>query len=107
MCIANEFLEFIKITLTKDNHEYFIPSYPNRYLKWTYESFDKFLYWNFIRDKEGISNELHLKRCLHPEVQTGNEISISGIYDPWFDQPVYKKLTDDPGYNPYVGCPKF
>ena len=107
MCIANEFLEFIKITLTKDNHEYFIPSYPNRYLKWTYESFDKFLYWNFIRDKKGSSNELHLKSCMHPEVQTGNEISISGIYEPWFELPVYEKSTNDPNYNSHVGCPNY
>ncbi len=107
MCIANEFLKFIKITLSKENYEYFMPNHPDLYLKWTYESFNKFLYWNFISDKEISKDQLGLSENLHYEVQTGYEIEVSGIYEPWFELPVYEKLTNDPNYNPHVGCPNY
>ena len=107
ICIANEFTAFIKITLSDFDNEYYIPHYPFLYKKWNFESFNKFLYWSFIRsikvelifDNNQINSDI--------EIFSGEEIQISGIYEPWFEKSVYQKLTNDPEYNVYVGCPNY
>lgn len=107
ICIANEFINFIKITLSDQNNEFYMPSYPFLYKKWSFESFYKFSYWSFIDDIENYITDDNNDSNNDIETLTGRIISISGIYEPWFDKPVYQKLTHDPEYNVYVGCPNY
>lgn len=107
ICIANEFLTFLKITLSDQRYEYFMPNYPNLYLKWSYESFNKFMYWEFIKNGKISNNHVESKGGIEYEIYSGHEIKISGIYEPWFEKPVYEKLTQDLNYNIYVGCPNY
>ena len=95
--------------ITLFDGEYNIPNkYEPIYIKWSYESLFSENYWPLVKDiVEPIEICPIYNENLEHEIATGKAIEISGIYEPWFDQPVYKKLTDDPNYNPHVGCPNY
>ena len=88
--------------------EYVIPKEDRIYDKWSYESLFSKLNWPVCKQiVEPISPCPDYNDNSKDKIHSGEEIQITGIYEPWFDEPVYKKLTNDPEYNVYVGCPNY
>lgn len=106
ICITNELIELLRITVSTINNDFYMLEYPNLYNKWTFESFSKFEYWKFL-NIDNIQEAVRSNSGREIEVPSMGNIEISGIYEPWFEHPVYEKLTHDSNYNPYVGCPNY
>lgn len=104
--ISNEIMGTTGTTLF--NGQYFIPKKDPIYIKWSYESLFSEDYWPPVKEiVEPIESCPDYNLNSEDEIAAGGEIIISGIYEPWFESPVYKKLTQDTNYNPYVGCPNY
>lgn len=104
---AGRFWDVFGITVF--NGEYSIPNqHEPIYKKWSYESLFGKNYWPPLREiVEPIIPCPPYNKNTKGEIESGEEIQITGIYEPWFEQSVYEKLTHDPDYNPYVGCPNY
>lgn len=88
--------------------EYFFPNKHTIYNKWSYESLFSESYWPLVKEiVEPVEVCPSYNENSQHEIPTGEEIEISGIYEPWFEHPVYEELTNDPNYNPRVGCPNY
>ncbi|WP_179999198.1 Imm72 family immunity protein [Acinetobacter sp. YH12239] len=88
--------------------EYVIHKEDRIYDKWSYESLFSKPNWPPCKQiVEPISPCPDYNENATDQIHTGEEIQISGIYEPWFEKPVYQKLTNDPEYNVYVGCPNY
>lgn len=104
--VAGELIGLAAITLF--DVEYRIPNKHKIYNKWSYESLFSEDYWPPVKEiVKPIENCPDYNLSSLDEILSGAEIVISGIYEPWFKKPVYEKLTLDPNYNPYVGCPNY
>ena len=87
-------------------------NFPNEfdkdYKKWNYESLFTYKSWPLCKQiVEPVISCPSYNNDSKDEIKSGEEIEISGIYEPWFNQPVYEKLTEDHMYNSYVGCPNY
>jgi len=87
-------------------------SFPNDskkyYEKWNYETLFSYKNWPLCKQiVEPVIPCPSYNNDSKGEIKSGEEIQISGIYEPWFDQPMYEKLTQDLTYNFYVGCPNY
>ena len=106
MLFSGEILNLTVITML--GGEYFFPNKHIIYNKWSYESLFSESYWPLIKEiVEPTTPCPAYNESSKEQIPSGEEIQISGIYEPWFDEPVYKKLTQDPEYNVYVGCPNY
>ncbi|QIC74456.1 hypothetical protein FSC05_12485 [Acinetobacter indicus] len=78
------------------------------YKKWSYESLFSKLNWPPCKQiVEPIIPCPNYNESSKGQIHSGEEIQISGIYEPWFEKSVYQKLTNDSDYNIYVGCPNY
>lgn len=94
------------ITLFKG--EYSIPNEYKIYNKWSYESLFGAKHWPLFRNFPAyIESAPDFNLNAQNEITSGEEIITTGIYEPWFSKPVYQSLSNDPDYNPYVGCPNY
>lgn len=95
--------------ITLYESEYNIPNkHEPIYIKWSYESLFSESYWPLVKKiVEPIEICPIYNENSQNEIAPGEEITISGIYEPWFELPVYEKLINDPNYNPHVGCPNY
>lgn len=94
--------------LTLYDFEYVIPRNDKIFKKWNFESLFNNINWPLQHSFDDVLKLAVIKNDAgHYDVLTGQIVEISGIYEPWFDKPVYQKLTNDPEYNVYVGCPNY
>ena len=107
LLIASEMIFATSNTLL--NGEYYILNqFDKDYRKWNYESLFTYKSWPLCKQiVEPVISCPSYNNDSKDEIKSGEEIEISGIYEPWFNQPVYEKLTQDLNYNPYVGCPNY
>ena len=105
--LISEQLNFAQ-NLTLYDSEYVIPKSDKIFQKWNFESLFNNINWPLQRSFDDALGLTVIKDGTeHYDVLTGQTIEISGIYEPWFEEPVYQKLTNDPEYNVYVGCPNY
>lgn len=94
--------------LTLYDFEYVIPRRDKIFQKWSFESLFNNVDWPLKHSfDDAIKLYLLTDDVRYYDVISGDSTTISGIYEPWFDQAVYEKSTSDPDYNPYVGCPNY
>lgn len=88
--------------------EYVIPKEDKIYDKWSYECLFSHQNWPLCKQIfEPMIPCPKYNEIEQGQILSGQEVQVSGVYEPWFDQPIYQKLTSDYQYNPYVGCPNY